>query len=307
MSEYAGGSHKHAGDGGHSNPSSDHPDYDPRSFLFVINELKLKDDDRHSLGDGWFNRIPPLQPSGFEGEIPGTVMRYQDGTVTAAPGYQWYRGDPGEAAWPRGGVWAYDPDGLPMNVNEYKYLAVFSCNPLLPIVILNGDPLSAADVPRTPLLIFHPPKYPGRSQAVHLESSTEMGPAMCKYVAGARPSWVPSLVPTTYINPFNTVPSTGLAGELPIILGLMAFSESTDMEEEALNRIFLGDGAHHGRWHDRRWRHKEPPRGYPQTAAENPRGFLVSVYFDPENPDHSNTDSLMKMEWREALVRESRS
>lgn len=206
-------------------------------------------------------------------------MRYHNGRVTEAFGYGWCRGDFNESAWPPGGVLVCSSDGLPMYTEDgmpqyvavYKQLSVFSCGPFLPIVVINGDPLSAEpplpaeplptdSLSLTPLMFHHPPLQRGISHAVHPESHMEDGPGPCKYVAGANPSWMPSLVPTTYSNPYNPGPSNGLAGELPIILGLMAFSESKDVEG-ALDRIFLGDGVHRGKWRDGQWHRTEAPRG----------------------------------------------
>ncbi|KAL7914952.1 hypothetical protein GGI35DRAFT_164619 [Trichoderma velutinum] len=314
MSGQVKSSHKHAGDGRHSTNSL-HPDSPPRSFLFVINKLEVKNDDNHSAGDGWYNRVPPINPTGFAGETRGQVMRYRNGRVAAAPGYGWYREDRDldGTAWPPGYVLMYHPDGSHV-FNEdgtlryaivYKQLAVFSCNPFLPIVVDNGDPLSADSLVRTPLLFHHPSTQQGISHAVHPESLMQHGPGPCKFVAGANPSWVPSLVPATYSNPYNpSDPSRGLAGELPIILGLMAFSEPTELEG-AVDQIFLGSGGHRGKWRDGRWHRTEAPQGYALSALENPRGFLVTVLFDPENPDSSNVSSLQALEWKEVIVREN--
>ncbi|PNP49659.1 hypothetical protein THARTR1_09670 [Trichoderma harzianum] len=312
MSGHAKGSHKHAGDGRHST-NNHHSDSHPRSFLFVINELKVKKDDTYHEGDSWYNRIPPSNPNGYGGETPGRVMRYRHGRVTAAPGYEWYREDTNESPRPPGYVLMYNPDGSPMYTEDgtrryatvYKQLAVFSCNPFLPIVVVNGDPLSAESLSRSPLQFHYPPHQEGISHAVHPESYMQYGLGPRKYVAGANPSWMPSLVPAIYSNPFNPGPSTGLAGELPIILGLMAFSESTSLEG-AVNRTFLGAGVHRGLWRDGQWHRTEAPRGYALSAEDDPLGFLITVLFDPENPDYSNEASLMAMEWTEVIVRESR-
>ncbi|KAM6486875.1 hypothetical protein HDV62DRAFT_232900 [Trichoderma sp. SZMC 28011] len=322
MSGHAKSSHKHAGIGGRHSTNSLLPD--PKSFLFVINELKVTKNDNCNDGDEWYNRIPRSNSSGYEGETRGRVMRYHNGRVTEAFGYGWCRGDFNESAWPPGGVLVCSSDGLPMYTEDgmpqyvavYKQLSVFSCGPFLPIVVINGDPLSAEpplpaeplptdSLSLTPLMFHHPPLQRGISHAVHPESHMEDGPGPCKYVAGANPSWMPSLVPTTYSNPYNPGPSNGLAGELPIILGLMAFSESKDVEG-ALDRIFLGDGVHRGKWRDGQWHRTEAPRGYARSANDDPRGFLITVLYDPENPDYSNEISLKAMERDEVIVRESR-
>ncbi|KKO99843.1 hypothetical protein THAR02_08065 [Trichoderma harzianum] len=270
MSGHAKSSHKHAGGGRHSTNKL-HPD--PKSFLFVINELKVIKTGNCNDGDDWYNRIPPNNSEGCGGETPGKVMRYHNGRVTEAFGYGWCRGDFNESAWPPGGVLMCSLDGLPMYTEDgtpqyvtvYKQLSVFSCGPFLPIVVVNGDPLSVDpsttdSLSRTPLLFHHPRDKEGISHAVHPDSNMQTGLGERKYVAGANPSWMPSLVPAIYSNPYNPGPSTGLAGELPIILGLMAFSESKDVEG-GLDRTFLGDGVHRGKWRDRQWHRAEAPRG----------------------------------------------
>ncbi|PTB69417.1 hypothetical protein BBK36DRAFT_1137854 [Trichoderma citrinoviride] len=307
----AGGSHKHAGGNGKhkaSASSSNHQlNHDPSSFLFVINELIVRDDDSHNKGDDWYNLEPPSEPRGFADETIGTVMRYHNGEVTEAPGYRWHRDgfDVTRNAWPPGhlnNLYMLTDDGNYQRAVVYKQLAVFSCNPLLPIAILIGDPLSASGLARVPLLFHHPRDQEGVSHAVHPDSLASQGGAMCKFVAGSSPSWMPSLVPETYRNPYHPGPSRGLSGELPIILGLMAFSEAASEGEEAARRIFL-DGR---RWRNGEWHHSAAPRGYARSALEKPRGFLVTVFFDPENEAYSNVEYLYNMEWRRVIIRESK-
>lgn len=177
----------------------------------------------------------------------------------------------------------YNDDGQLQCAEKYKELAVFSCNPLLPIVVDNGDPLSTnAALDRSPLLFFHPPSQPGVSQAVHPDSPMEPGPAPCKYVAGASPSWIPSLVPRTYRNPYNPAASAGLAGELPIVLGLMAFSEPAGREDHtSVTRTFLGDDEAHCKWNGGFWHHTAAPQGCKFSLflyiAEAPSLFFCSL------------------------------
>ncbi|KAM0258682.1 hypothetical protein ACHAQJ_003690 [Trichoderma viride] len=317
-------SHKRAGHSSSSrhqestaSSSSHHLNYDPMSFLFVVNKLRVRLDPDLLNGDPWFNRVPPTQPSGFNGEIPSFVMRYHNGQVTVADDYRWWRGDFDGTAWPAGNVCLFGADGEPVYTDEdqpvcaikYKELAVFSCNPLLPIVVDNGDPLSTnVALDRSPLLFFHPPSQQGVSQAVHPDSPMGPGPAPCKYVAGASPSWIPSLVPKTYRNPYNNAaPSVGLAGELPIVLGLMAFSEPGDEEDEqSVTRTFLGDHASHGKWSGERWHHNAAPQGYALSTAEDPRGFFISIYLDPNNPEYSTSDDIAKLEWNSRIVWDQR-
>ncbi|KAF3077410.1 hypothetical protein CFAM422_000175 [Trichoderma lentiforme] len=278
----------------------------------------MKSDDDLLIGDLWYNRLPPTEPRGFAGEMHSCVMRYHNGQVEAARGYGWWRGefDKTVRRWPPGVICMVSADGNPVYTDEgqlqycqrYKELAVYSCNPLLPIVIDNGDPLSStAALDRSPLLFFHPPSQPGVSQAVHPDSPMGLGPAPHKYVAGASPSWAPSLVPEIYSNPYTAVASVGLAGELPIVLGLMAFSEHS-----SVTPTFLGDGRAHGRWKGGFWCHNEAPKGYTNdiidalSDQEDPRGFFISIYLDPENPDYSTAEHIAEMEWRGILVQDNK-
>jgi hypothetical protein len=42
------------------------------------------------------------------------------------------------------------------------------------------------------------------------------------------------------------------------------------------------------------------------SAQEDPRGFFISIYLDPENPAYSTTDHLAEMEWGNILVRDDK-
>ncbi|KAL7811696.1 hypothetical protein V8C44DRAFT_92872 [Trichoderma aethiopicum] len=312
----ARGSHTHVGSNGKHKASASSSNFqlgqDHTSFLFVINELVVHNDDRLNVGDYWYNREPPREPRGFEREITGTVMRYYNGQVTEAHEYRWFRGDFNESrhAWPPGSLYKYDSDGSLTLTDDgnfqcaemYKESAVFSCNPLLPIAVLVGDPLSDSSLARVPLLFQHPESQKGVSHAVHPDSKAREGRRMCKFVAGTSPSWMPSLVPKTYRNPYDLEPSRGLSGELPIILGLMAFSEAKVEGGDIARRIFLEES----RWRNGKWHHSLAPRGYVRSALENPRGFLVTVFLDPENQAYSTEESLYNMEWRQVIVGESR-
>lgn len=38
------------------------------------------------------------------------------------------------------------------------------------------------------------------------------------------------------------------------------------------------------------------------SAQEDPRGFFISIYLDPENPDYSTAAHIAEMEWGNILV-----
>jgi len=38
------------------------------------------------------------------------------------------------------------------------------------------------------------------------------------------------------------------------------------------------------------------------SAGEDPRGFFISIYLDPDNPDYSTAAHIAELEWRGILV-----
>lgn len=219
--------------------------------------------------DPWLNLPPPSLAQGYSHEIASKVMRYRDGHVSEARGWQWGRPQTSPGLPKADGViWTYAPDGAPFYAEYYRAFTTFACNPFLPIVCIEGDPSTHNAPKMTPLLFFRPPRdHPmrGISQACTDESDMDMGPGPAKYTAGRHASWIPSLVPPTYATQDAAAPrSGGLGGELPIVIGLMAFSEAGDRDAgtNRTNEIFLGgSGQHHGRWHGQRWTHVHKPSG----------------------------------------------
>lgn len=246
------------------------------SFLFVVNEL-IVNHDEHNGGvrvrnDDWWNITPPIRAQGYSHEIPSKVMRWRDGAVSEARNWQWGRPatQPGQPK-ADGLLWTPQPDGTAYYADLYKRFTVFSCSPFLPVVVADGDPSAHDNTRMTPLLFFRPPRdnrMRGTSQAVTDESEMDAGPGPAKYTAGRHPSWIPSLVPPTYATQEHSAPkSAGLGGELPIVIGLMAFSEAGDRANltNRTDEIFLGSPGHHGRWHDLRWTHNHRPTGCKST------------------------------------------
>lgn len=235
----------------------------------MVNELIVDYDESGIVRDEWFNFKPPDYAHGYAAEIQSSVMRYHEGKVSRAPGWYWGRPDT-EPGLPKaeGVIWRMQSHNVPQYAVQYKSFTTFSCGPLLPFVVAEGDPSTRADEPHLcPLLFFHPPSNDpmrGVSQVAFEESVLDGGPGPARYTAGRSPSWVSSLVPSAYSNQEANAPrSTGLGGELPIVLGLMAFSEARnpDSLENRTDEIFVGMPGHHGRWHDRRWTHNHRPSG----------------------------------------------
>jgi hypothetical protein len=235
------------------------------SFLFTVNEL-VYDYEVDSV-DKYHHRVPPTYPLNYTYEIPSMVMRYADGKVSRHSG-QWYRGIASSGVREQGSIFQQEPNSESewSVATVYSQCAVFACNPLLPIMVCPHDPYSTDTRSCWEMLsILHPSAYPGLSQVVHEDSRMPMGPGLKRYVAGTRPDWMPSLIPTSYQIPsFCDFPrSAGLGGELSIILGLMALTVESDSTgtNENINRLFLGDGDRPAEWRNRRWYSTRRPRG----------------------------------------------
>ncbi|ODA83492.1 hypothetical protein RJ55_02006 [Drechmeria coniospora] len=278
----------------------------PVSFLFVVNRLEVtyfsdQHNDQDYRRDEWLNLLPPTCHTGYTGERVSQVMRYQDGQVTIARGYQWYR-----PAWHEDGHFYQAAYG--QLLEPYKKHAVFACNPHLPIVVIPGDPTTTNPVEGPfALHFFHSPnpELRGISFATTESGNMPHGHGPVKRVAGKHPSWIPSLVPTPYSNrlPSTSQASRGLSGEISIILGLMAFSQDIDAVED----IFVGRDGHHGLWHNRHWYCNYPPALYPLTEHHHPCGFLIAVAVDPENPSISTPERIHSFEWTGVIVKETPS
>ncbi|KAF7550358.1 hypothetical protein G7Z17_g5765 [Cylindrodendrum hubeiense] len=272
------------------------------SFLFMVNELRYHMPER----DCYHNFVPPTDPASYTNEIPSRIMHYSNGNVSEAPGFHWER----QTNYPAEGIlYGQNLEATEWYpVEKYKTYAVFACNSHLPIMITPHDPLHVDTNSCWQLLqLFHPRGLRGISQVAGEDSEMGEGPGLVRHAAGARPSWIPSLLPSTYKSTMDNPPtSRGLGGELPVILGLMALSAEPDPTETNMNtnHVFLG---HQRRWRRQQWTHSERPSGYPQTDQDDPRGFLVNVFYDPSSPQTSNDDILRYFQWTDAIVREPRS
>ncbi|KAJ4015330.1 hypothetical protein NW752_006788 [Fusarium irregulare] len=268
------------------------------TFLFVANRLVINAPER----DHYYHHIPPSSPDNYGGEFPSPVMRYRDGDVTDAPDFYWHRDSnaPSDGQLLRldaQGQYVRDNQGYYYQAREYKTFGVAACNPLLPIMVTEHDPL-VTSVSWDLLRIFHPRNHPGMSQVATINSPMGQGGGPVLYAAGRSPSWIPGLVPRTYGTLVSNAPSTGLGGELPIILGLMALTAPRD---SSIRDVFAG---HNRIWRHGRWTSDGVPRGHPPTASDDPSAFVVKVFLDPDNP-YSTRDWLENLEWHTAIVRES--
>ncbi|KAG6006951.1 hypothetical protein E4U21_006570 [Claviceps maximensis] len=289
----------------------------PISFIFVVNELVVNYDgpETRHIGmpkDDWHNYLPPLRREQYAAEIPSEVMRFQDGSVTRASSeyvtYSWVRQDNVS----EGGIVAQPVAQPAFFATPYKRASVFACNPLLPIIVAEDDVLLRPDAHYHALHFLHsrPSAISQASYQFDHPPSVALPPLISrqgpplKYIAGSGASWIPSLVPYTYANPYRANQSGGLGGELGILLGLMAFHSVRPSEiGRTVNEVFLGQpGERSGLWKDYHWRTTSPPPGYPLSMQETPRGFFVYICFDPANANGSTEQILAMLEWQGPLI-----
>lgn len=242
------------------------------SFLFVVNQLEIQfgeDEDPCGSGmrrDEWLNVLPPENPMFYVPEGPhhvSQVMRFRNGEVTAAgPAYRWVRQQQyGE------GCITMAAGGNEYALSKYKSASVFSCNPSLPIITLDGDARVNTAPEYHPLQFYHVVNSDtGVSQAAfsgHIfqpaAAQSDRSPVPAKFVAGINASWIASLVPDICRKRYGSAQSIGLSGQLGIVIGLMAFHAKDG--RRTINEVFLGREGHGGLWKGYRWRSNSLPIG----------------------------------------------
>lgn len=251
------------------------------SFLFIVNELQVNEDPRNGViprvdeNGRW---IPPVFRAGFYAQTAGRVYRWRDGVVTAADGYQWHSehiNATTQALGANGTVYA--PNNVPLDC--YKATTVFYCNPWTQFLTAFGD-AGARDMTMStePNHRWWPLTFRHDRQISRVDVVGE------EYLAGTGATWVDQLVPNAYNNYPPSHQSAGLAGDLPTVISLVAFSCPYDQ----LDDVLLVDRA----WQNHQWiGHTR------QTGRSGRRGVISSVYLDPENNLGSTNDTLYHLEW----------
>ncbi len=218
-----------------------------------MNELLLDALARPNV-DQWGTVMPPFDPSCYEGEAPGTVLRYRDGEIEVARGYYWERDslDLNSPLKPAGSIYLTGGNDPPWEMTKYSQFTVFNCWRPLPCVYMEEDPLCSLISPygadsgpglygegrRLNLMSFEDPDITGITH-IALGGNSQV-------VAGRQPSWMPSLVPEMFRNPDRHAPiSRGLGGLLPVIIGQMALTQPKGQTD----RPFASQW-----WHRRHWR-----------------------------------------------------
>lgn len=261
----------------------------PGNFLFVVNEFTLNMDvSLPPSHDPWGNILPPSFPEAYDPMSVGEVLRYCNGRITKAEGYMWSRLAPDTP----GRIYKVVGSNL-LETYIYKSQSIFSCSPLLPVIIRDGDaslggswarrfcPCDQHNTDGFEWNSLHFDHVGGLSLVNHKSGGYP-------FVAGSNPQWMPSLVPKAFRNtrPDSYIPpSIGLGGELPVVLALMAFH--SDPDHNVTEGILAG-------WQNNRWTRDTSPKGYPRSEG-SPRGYLVEVAFEifmnPHYPADQDTIS----------------
>ncbi|KAK3328621.1 hypothetical protein B0T19DRAFT_195958 [Cercophora scortea] len=282
------------------------------SFLFVVNELNFSHEplpgDSSLLTDQWGSEMPPIRSDAYSLETAGTVFRYADGAVSPAPGYVWL---PSNGPSQPGCMAFVDDNNMIAGIPKwYKTQSIFACSAHLPIIVAEGDVSLGSWMRRgcTCDAVYDQTAYP-RWDMLHFSSAdgsgvsrARIGSLGCPYVGGKSPSWIPSLVPRSFKNTRVETQSVGLAGELPIVLALMAFHSAAGRASEIFARRL---------WWNHRWvGPTNAPVGYPLSGGV-PRGFLVNVCLDelddPTRPPEyyaPMVEAIENLEWYGILVRD---
>ncbi|KAL2019013.1 hypothetical protein VTK56DRAFT_10178 [Thermocarpiscus australiensis] len=268
------------------------------SFLFVVNELQF-DLDGRALTDQWGNTVPPLKAEAYNGEIVGTVFRYENGVISPAAGYTWHRPAMGH----RGCIVRVNQagviDGFPAH---YSTQTIFACSPLLPVIVTHEDASLGYSFFRRFCACDQRFDEPHCTTWFQLHFEHQNGVSFVNsygsgytYVAGKDASWIPSLVPSAYQNTgASSPPSEGLSGELPIILALMGFHSRAGRASDVFSNQ---------KWHLGQWRGSSRAPTHLPKPGESPRGLLVQVCADNLVPGRQDNEenNLPEEEYRALL------
>ncbi|WDK12908.1 hypothetical protein CGRA01v4_04189 [Colletotrichum graminicola] len=267
------------------------------SFLFIVNELQIAEENVPPSADLYGNPLPPRTSRGYGPEIVGRVWRYRDGVVSLAEGFFWYRPEPGSA-----GVICtvnnyIDEHGQPFRfleqTLEHSTFSVFNCWRFLPCLHIDVDVTTVGGMGADNKL-SHLEFYPDPTDAGLTRIRASGGSQ--RHVVGGRPSWIPALLPETYAAPSSHAQqSTGLGGCLPIIIGLLALTKKPGHTDDVFRN---------GEWSGNRFRGGRSSRAEPEPTGPV-RGVLVQVCCDSTNPD-STIDAITDFEDRGKAIRDER-
>lgn len=244
------------------------------SFLFVVDSVRANEDrdnggvaPKHDPDGNW---TPPEKLAGFAPKERGMRMyRWSNGVISDAEEYT-----------RTNEIW-HDADGNELDIHKCR--TMFYANNFHHFRIAEGDTTSYdMDMAEFPYSRWWPLTFDNNNNEQTL-SSVNIS-AESNILAGSAGNAGP-FVRQLGLQPYADhehpqIPVIGgLAGCLAILVGLVAFS----CGHGDLNRILLHDRA----WRDYRWRGHSRDHG-----QRSKRGRVISVYYDPANPDFSNYDIL---------------
>jgi hypothetical protein len=214
------------------------------SFLFSVNRQELNEDpdkggiptDRQ-IDPNTLLWSPPVYAVGFGQQSTGTVYRWHDGQVSRAT----------------------DVSSNVAGLTQFKAVTMFWCNPFNQFVVTEGD-VRLRDLPGSPPhqdrwypLCFH-----------HLDTVSYLDFAgEYNYLAGNKTGFIRRLGLDSYQNREDNAPRAGgLAGNLAMLVGLIAFSCRTG----DLDRVLIDDKA----WRHHQWRGHERRHGRKSNVKIRP-------------------------------------
>lgn len=230
-------------------------------FLFSVTELSYSYN-YTPYYDHLNNQLPPRSPLEFGPKAPGKVFRYNNGDISEAtgffPGVPYY--SPDDESWRPSTIGYYTDrvlgaDGEVVRLAErtwipqecYSTVTMYNCGPFAPCLFKHGDASNSEDPLSSSFGDFRMMHFileGGVSRA-----STNGG---LRKVAGNSPTWIGSLVPETYNDRKTGQVSTGLGGELPLVIGLMALAQDVGRCDRAFTEP---------KWTRNRWVGRRNPTG----------------------------------------------
>ena len=256
------------------------------SFIFRIEPLSPNYDKQSRQVTATGAWAPPNRRDGYD-STPGTFWRWQGGRVTQIP--------------------SSDPC-LRAGLRIFEVASLFSQDPDTPHLLVVPFDVRARDVRGygrgwLPITFDHARINNAGGAREYYSSVSAMG-GETHIAAPGQGFWMPQLLPLwyNYRPPPNSLPRThaGLIGNLPILLALAVFSAPAVNLAEAMSSLQPGAWSPH--------RHPYPSGRtshylrftssscslLPDTIGE--RGVVVSVFFDPNNPEHSTREFLQQLQ-----------
>lgn len=187
------------------------------------------------------------------------MYRWANGTVSLAQGYSWTPQPLTNAseAYANGTIYATSSTGDTVWPNYYRAATVFYCNPFDKFFTTRGDATTREIAESDPEDGWLPLSFSHDDNNVsYVEHAGEQ-----EFLAVRTASWIEGLLPNTYRrHDAQGAEHGGLAGILPIIIALVAFS----CRQRDLHDVLIT----HRAWRGNRWvpHHRQSGREYRDSA-----------------------------------------